>query len=63
MPNHGGRYVIRNGKRERVTDTAAPTRPLTSAKKSKAEPKAEPAPAVEPASAPSDDDMKEPDNG
>jgi len=63
MPNHGGRYVIRNGKRERVTDTAAPTRPLISAKKPKAEPKADPTPAAAPASAPSDDDMKEADNG
>lgn len=63
MPNQGGRYVIRNGKRERVTDAAAPTKPSTSAKKLKAEPKADPTPAAAPASAPSDDDMKESDNG
>jgi len=62
MPNHGGRYEIRHGKRVRVEGpglTPAPTpQPQAEAKPA---PKADPKPA-KPAAKQSDD-VKEADNG
>ncbi|MGE4534655.1 hypothetical protein [Halomonas sp.] len=67
MPNHGGRYEIRDGKRELVQRTKpapdpdpqpkAPAKPAA-----KADPTPEPKPATKPAAKQSDD-VKESDNG
>lgn len=65
MPNQGGRYVIRNGKRELVqrTKPAPDPQPKAPAKPAaKADPTPEPKPATKPAAKQSDD-VKESDNG
>lgn len=54
MPNHGGRYEIRGGKRVRVDQTEA--RPST-------RPKAEKKPAEKPAPKQTRKNVKEADNG